>query len=70
MQKVPLYRYIRVDGGVTVSINKPETEYTELTRLIADEGYILTNGDTYASCIDTNNPDLWIEKEDAEKLNN
>lgn len=70
MQKIPLYRYIRADGGVTVSTDKPETEYIELTRLVADEGYILVNDDTYTFCIDTDNPDLWIEKEDVEKLNN
>lgn len=67
MQTILLYRYIRADGGITVSPEKPDTEYTELTRLVADEGYILTNGDTYTFCIDTDNPDLWIEKEDVEK---
>lgn len=66
MQTIPLYHYIRDDGGVTVSPKKPDVEYTELTRLVADEGYILTDGDTYTFCIDTDNPDLWVEKEEAE----
>lgn len=41
MQTIPLYHYTSPDGGVTVSKVKPETEYTELARLVADEGYII-----------------------------
>ena len=61
MQKIPLYRYIRADGGVTVSTNKPETDYTELTRLVADDDKILTNGQTETFCVDTNNVGEWNE---------
>ena len=66
MQTIPLYRYTRPDGGVTVSTVKPDTEYTELTRLVADEGYILTNGETTTTCTDTDNPSLWYEIPDTE----
>ena len=54
MQTMTVYRYIRADGGVSVSPDKPEGEYTELTRIIADEGKLLklANGD-YAGSIDT-----------------
>lgn len=69
MQKITLYRYIRPDGGVTVSTKKPETEYTELNRLIADDGHTLTDGKTFTYCIDTDKPNLWTEKEETEKLN-
>ena len=65
MKTINLYRYIRPDGGVTVSTVKPDSEYTELTRLVADEGYIMTDGVHYTSCIDTDYPDAWVEVVDT-----
>lgn len=65
MQTITLYRYIRPNGGVTVSTVKPDSEYTELTRLVADDGYILTDGVSYTSCIDTDCPDAWVEVVDT-----
>ena len=61
MKKIILYRYIRPDGGVTVSTVEPDTEYAELCRLVADEGQVLTNGSTNTPCVDTDNPELWTE---------
>lgn len=69
MQTIPLYRHTRPDGGVTVSTVKPETEYTELTRLVADEGYVLTDGTNFTACIDTDDPDAWMEAADGEDPN-
>lgn len=66
MQIITLYRIIRPDGGVTVSPVKPDGEYTELYRLIADDGMVLTNGETVTACTDTNTPDVWAEIVDAE----
>lgn len=66
MQIISLYRIIRPDGGVTVSPVKPDGEYTELYRLIADDGMVLTNGETVTACTDTNTPDVWTEIEDTE----
>lgn len=66
MQKISLYRYIRPDGGVSVSTVKPDAEYTEMTRLVADEGYILTDGVKYLYCTDTDNPSAWSEVEYTE----
>ena len=66
MQTIPLYRYTRPDGGVTVSTVKPDTDYIELTRMVADEGYTLTNGETVTSCIDTDNPAAWSEIPETE----
>lgn len=66
MWTITLYRYIRPDSGVSVSTVKPDVEYTELTRLAADKGYILTDGVNYASCIDTDNPSVWSEVEYTE----
>ena len=61
MQTITLYRYTRPDGGVTVSPQKPEGEYTTLCRLVAEEGKALTDGTTITPCIDTDAPDAWSE---------
>ena len=61
MQKITLYRFNRPDGGVSVSPVKPDCEYTELTRLIADEGCTITDGVTVCECVDTDNPGAWAE---------
>lgn len=66
MQKITLYRYARHDGGVSVSPVKPDGEYTELFRLVADEGMILTDGENQTVCIDTDNPGAWSEVPDTE----
>ena len=61
MQTITLYKYERADGGTTVSPIKPECEYTEKYRLVADEGKLLTNGDVVTSCIDVESIDGWYE---------
>ena len=53
MQIIKLYKYNRAGGGVTVSPNKPECDFVEMVRLVADEGKVLVNGDVITSCIDT-----------------
>lgn len=56
-----LYRY-KTDKGTTISPNKPETEdYTTLSRVIADEGKVLQNGDVLTPCVDTEHPEEWVE---------
>lgn len=69
MQKIPLYRYNRQDGGVTVSPVKPICEYEELFRLVADDGMVLTDGTNVTPCIDTTEPDTWQEVEYTEAVN-
>ena len=49
---------------VTVSTVKPEGDYIPLTRLVADEGYTLTDGLATTSCTDTANPEGWEEVEE------
>lgn len=61
MQKINLYRYLRPDGGVTVSPEKPEGAFTQLTRLVAEEGRMLTDGTREADCVDTDCPEIWEE---------
>lgn len=67
MQTISLYRYTRPDGGVTVSTVKPSVDYTELTRMVADEGYTLSNGTETSSCVDTYTPEVWTEILDSEE---
>lgn len=64
MQIINLYKYHRADGGVTVSPIKPEGGYTEMYRLIADEGKALTNGEIITSCVDTESVEGWSEVDD------
>lgn len=64
MQVINLFRYNRPDGGVTVSPVKPDGEYTELFRLVADEGMALTDGNTVTTCIDTEDVTAWTEVKD------
>ena len=61
MQTIALYKYRREDGGVTVSPIKPDVEYTEMYRLVADEGKVLTNGETLTTCADVESADGWSE---------
>lgn len=61
MQRIPLYKYERPDGGTTVSPAKPDCEYTEMYRLVADEGKTLTNGEIITSCIDVESTEGWSE---------
>lgn len=69
MQKITLYRYVRADGGVTVSPVKPDGEYTVLYRLIADEGHTITDGVKHVECVDTEDPEAWDEElTDSEAL--
>ena len=59
-----LYRYTRVDGGTSVSPNKPEGQCTELKRIFADPGKVLTkDGKDFYSVIDDNSTEGWYEVE-------
>ena len=58
MEIKPLYRFLRDDGGVTESPNKPDAaEYTTRYRLIVDDWKILTDGTTETYCIDVDSAD-------------
>jgi hypothetical protein len=68
MQTITLYRYNRADGGVTISPVKPDCEYTEMVRLVADDGKVLTNdGEHFSSCVDTDTADGWQEVDAPEE---
>ena len=67
MTIVPLYRYTRPDGGVTVTPNVPEGAEANRVRLIADEGKLLIySGATYGSCADTEKAEGWSEIDDPD----
>lgn len=62
MQTITLYKYKRADGGVTISPIKPDVEYTEMVRLVADEGKVLTkDGENFTACTDTDTAEGWYE---------
>ena len=69
MQIKTLYKTIRPDGGITVSPNRPESgEYTEMIRLIADEGKLLTqNGNDTTPCVDVESYEGWYEVDAPEE---
>lgn len=68
MQIVKLYRYTRLNGGITVSpIKLEDTNYTELYRLIADEGKVLVKDDVMTSCTDVDTTEGWTEIDDPEE---
>ena len=68
MQVIALYKYIRVDGGVTVSPIKPDCEYTEMYRLVADEGKVLTqDGVDTTICVDVESVEGWYEVDAPEE---
>ena len=68
MEIKTLYKYTRPDGGTTVSTVKPDGEYTETFRLIADEGKLLTqDGENMTSCVDTDTVEGWREVEEPEE---
>lgn len=64
MQTKPLYKYTRADGGVTISPTKPDVEYTQMYRLIADEGSEITNGQITTTCIDVVSFEGWHDADD------
>ena len=61
MQTITLYRYTRPDGGISVSPIKPNVKYTEMVRLIADEGKALTDGTNTTTCTDVSSAEGWTE---------
>ena len=68
MQILPVYRYQRPDGGVTVSPIQPECAYTTLYRLVADEGKALTqDGISTTACADVEHTDGWYEVDETEE---
>lgn len=66
MQVINLYKYIREDGGVTVSPIKPDCEYTEMFRIVADEGKVLVKGDVVTTCADVESIEGWEEIDEPE----
>ena len=68
MEKINLYRYEEEDGSVTITPKqREETDIPYKERLVADEGYILTNGEIETVCVDIDFSDEnnWEEKEEG-----
>lgn len=69
MQIINLYKYERADGGITVSPIKPDCEYTEMYRLVADEGKVLTNGEIIMASVDVEHTEGWVEIDEPKEEN-
>ena len=70
MQIVNLYRYEHESGVVTITPTpKAETDTPSRLRLIADEGMILTDGNTKTPVVDImpDDADNWHEVTEEEK---
>lgn len=52
MQKINLYRYEEEKSIIITPIPRQETDIPYKLRLVADEGYILTDGEIETPCID------------------
>lgn len=62
MQKITLYRYKREDGGITISPIKPDAEYTNMYRLVADDGKeLVKDGENATICVDVESDNGWYE---------
>lgn len=59
-----LYKYERAPGKITVSTNKPNVDYTIIYRIIADDGYLVTqDGVNLFGVVDTTDNQNWYEVE-------
>ena len=64
-----LYRYIREEGGVTVSPTAPESDvqFTEMFRIVAGDGKLVTfDGKDKYAVIDVDSCVGWYEVDDTE----
>lgn len=59
-----LYKYETEKGTVITPIPHSESDEPYMYRLIADEGKVLTNGETMTYCIDTHEVEEWEEVDD------
>lgn len=61
-----IYIYDGVNGSIQTPVELPMTTIKTMTRLIADDGMMLVNGDIQTTCIDVDNQDLgsWKETKD------
>jgi hypothetical protein len=71
MQLITLYRYIRDDGGTTVSIDQPDCNYTEEVRIISDPGKLVTlDGKELFPCVDVESAEGWYEVDEPIEIEN
>ena len=67
MKTITIYKRTRANGGVSVSTVRPlRGEFTEVYRLVADEGKLVTNGKITAACIDVESVRGWYEIDDSQ----
>lgn len=66
MNKKKLYRYLGKNGIITSLVLLDKIDYIPMYRLFADEGKILTNGETLTKAVDIFAEDIdnWKEIEE------
>ena len=69
MQIKTIYRFIREDGGTTITTERPAANYTICYRIIADNGKALTlDGTVLHDVVDTDSTVGWYEVNRPEEL--
>lgn len=69
MEIKELYRYEREPNKVTVSLIKPNCEYQTLHRIIASDGYLVTqDGVNLYACIDSDTNEGWYEVQETNEI--
>lgn len=62
MKMIPLYKAKKSDGSISITLTKPEGEYTQMVRIVADSGMSLTaNGIQKFPIVDTESTEGWRE---------
>jgi len=63
MDKITIYRYLGVNGIIDSPVRLEDTYYVRMTKLIADPGYYLTNGNLKVSqiLVPEDEVDQWYE---------
>lgn len=65
MKTIKLYKYPCGGGVITVTPKPHRGIHTEMVRLVADEGKVLTkDGTTFFKVIDVDSAEDWMEVED------
>lgn len=63
MRTIQLYKYL-LEGNNTIITPSPLENYSytsTLWRLVADDGFQLTDGTSIRTCVDTETPENWSE---------
>lgn len=60
-----VYKHVKENGIFSFYLTKPNSLYTLMYRLIADEGKVLVKGGVMTTSVDVESPEGWVEMTDA-----